>query len=212
MELEDLHRRIAAAELALSDRGARLSARRKDAAKALSNRIESHLKRLGMPSVVFSIAVEPQDFGPAGADQIEFKISANLGEPSRPIREIASGGELSRIMLSIKTVLAENDDVGTMVFDEVDAGIGGVVANAVGEQLQELAAKRQVIVITHLASIAARADDQFVVTKDTEDGRTFSRITAVEGDDRVQEIARMLSGDARSEISLDHARKLLELS
>ncbi len=212
LELEDLHRRIAAAELALSDRGARLSARRKDAAKALSNRIESHLKRLGMPSVVFSIAVEPQDFGPAGADQIEFKISANLGEPSRPIREIASGGELSRIMLSIKTVLAENDDVGTMVFDEVDAGIGGVVANAVGEQLQELAAKRQVIVITHLASIAARADDQFVVTKDTEDGRTFSRITAVEGDDRVQEIARMLSGDARSEISLDHARKLLELS
>lgn len=207
--LADLERRLAKAEEQLSELGRKLSAKRQKAALLLSKEIAAKLRHLGMGSVVFSIGVEPHDYGPSGGDQIEFLISANPGEPMRPIREIASGGELSRIMLSIKTVLAESDDVETMVFDEVDAGIGGTVANAVGEQLQQLSRKRQVIAITHLASIAARANAQFVVAKHVEQGRTYTRISPVAGDARIHEIARMLSGDADSTVSLEHAKKLL---
>lgn len=207
--LAELERRLARAEETLSEQGLRLSAKRQKAASLLGKEIAAKLRHLGMGSVVFSIGVESCECGPSGCDQIEFLISANPGEPLRPIREIASGGELSRIMLSIKTVLAENDDVETMVFDEVDAGIGGTVANAVGEQIQQLSRKRQVVAITHLASIAARADFQFVVAKNVEQGRTYTRITPVSDDARVHEIARMLSGDAESEVSLEHAKKLL---
>ncbi len=207
--LAELERRLSHAEETLAGQARRLSAKRQKAALVLSKEIASKLRCLGMGSVVFSIGVEARECGPSGCDQIEFLISANPGEPLRPIREIASGGELSRIMLSIKTVLAESDDVETMVFDEVDAGIGGTVANAVGEQLQQLSGKRQVIAITHLASIAARADCQFVVAKHVEQGRTYTQITPVSGDLRVHEIARMLSGDAESGVSLEHAKKLL---
>ncbi len=208
--LAELERRLGRAEEALVEQGRGLSAKRRKAALLLGKEIASKLRHLGMGSVVFSIGVESCEYGPNGCDQIEFLISANPGEPLRPIREIASGGELSRIMLSIKTVLAENDDVETMVFDEVDAGIGGTVANAVGEQIQQLSRKRQVVAITHLASIAARADFQFVVAKNVEQGRTYTRITPVSDDARVHEIARMLSGDSESEVSLEHAKKLLD--
>ncbi|MDY4609842.1 MAG: DNA repair protein RecN [Sphaerochaetaceae bacterium] len=208
--LAELERRLGRAEEALVEQGRGLSAKRRKAALLLGKEIASKLRHLGMGSVVFSIGVESCEYGPNGCDQIEFLISANPGEPLRPIREIASGGELSRIMLSIKTVLAENDDVETMVFDEVDAGIGGAVANAVGEQIQQLSRKRQVVAITHLASIAARADFQFVVAKNVEQGRTYTRITPVSDDARVHEIARMLSGDSESEVSLEHAKKLLD--
>lgn len=208
--LAELERRLGRAEESLVEQGRGLSAKRRKAALLLGKEIASKLRHLGMGSVVFSIGVESCEYGPNGCDQIEFLISANPGEPLRPIREIASGGELSRIMLSIKTVLAENDDVETMVFDEVDAGIGGTVANAVGEQIQQLSRKRQVVAITHLASIAARADFQFVVAKNVEQGRTYTRITPVSDDARVHEIARMLSGDSESEVSLEHAKKLLD--
>lgn len=207
--LNELEQKLEKAERDLSDRADTLSLKRRKAAQTLSKEIAGKLRHLGMNSVVFTIAVEPHEYGPNGGDQVEFLISANPGEPTRPIREIASGGELSRIMLSIKTVLAENDDVETMVFDEVDAGIGGSVANAVGEQIQQLSRKRQVIAITHLASIAARADSQFVVAKQVEQGRTYTRIAPVAGDARIHEIARMLSGDSESDISLEHAKKLL---
>ncbi|PKL10615.1 MAG: hypothetical protein CVV52_17530 [Spirochaetae bacterium HGW-Spirochaetae-8] len=178
-------------------------------AEQLQGLVAERLARLGMPHVVFSIAAEERECSAHGVDHIEFRFSANLGEPQRSLREIASGGELSRVMLAIKTVLAETDDVQTLVFDEVDAGIGGTVAIAVGEQMHELSKSRQVVAITHLASIAARADHQLVVTKEVADGRTYTRINQTLGETRVLEIARMLSGDTRQDTAIAHARQLL---
>ena len=147
--------------------------------------------------------------GPTGADDLEFFVSANKGEPLRALADVASGGELSRFMLALKTALAEDAGAPTMVFDEVDTGIGGEVALGVGLHLASLAASRQVLCITHLASIAARADNHFMVEKRVEGERTVTRIVRLEGDDRVREIARMLSGDPGSRPSLDHAADLL---
>ena len=208
-DLEQIERSLKELDARIAKAAAVLSERRKDLAKRLQILIAERLAHLGMPHVVFSIAVEGRECSPSGCDLVEFRFSANLGEPQRSLRDIASGGELSRVMLSIKTVLAETDDVQTLVFDEVDAGIGGSVAIAVGEQMHELALSRQVIAITHLASIAARAEHQLVVYKETREGRTYTRIVQTSDEQRVLEIARMLSGDTRQDAAIAHARQLL---
>ncbi len=186
----------------------RLSRRRKEGAKALEKAIEAVLLHLGMPFARFCIEIRQTDMGSYGQDEIRFLISPNKGEEPGMISQIASGGELSRIMLAIKTVLAEADDTQTQVFDEVDAGIGGSVAQAVATQLENLSRRRQVIVITHLASIASAADCQLVVTKTSDGARTYSSIAHVTGAAREREIARMLSGD-ESDVSIAHAREML---
>jgi DNA repair protein RecN (Recombination protein N) len=142
-------------------------------------------------------------------DYPEFLISANPGESPRPLRSIVSGGEMSRVMLAIKAVLAEIDEVRSLVFDEIDAGIGGQVAVAVGQHLSDLAACKQVLCVTHLATIAARADNHLRVTKRAEGDRTVTRVEPVTDDMRVEEIARMLSGDSGRPEALTHARQLL---
>lgn len=208
--LHDLAEKIKRQESLVEESAMKLTAKRVEAAKTLELQIASRLSHLGMPHVVFSIEIVDRPRTVHGADQVDFLFSANLGEPKRSLKDIASGGELSRVMLAVKTVLAEADEVETLVFDEVDAGIGGAVAIAVGEQMAELAASRQVIAITHLASIASKADNHLVVHKETDAGRTYTRIREVVGELRIQEIARMLSGHGKDEKALAHARSLLE--
>lgn len=182
---------------------------RRKAAKELEKGICSVLRQLGMPNAQFSIAVEPLERPNSfGCDSVSFMISANPGEPLKEIRLIASGGELSRVMLALKTVLASQDSIQTQVFDEVDSGIGGSVAVSLASCMSNLASKKQVIAITHLASIACHADTQMVVSKSVESGRTYTHLAVVSGEERVHEIARMLSGD-ESEVSLEHARRML---
>lgn len=208
IELSKLDKQISIQQGKTREAADKLSASRKEAAMVLQGGIKDRLVNLGMPSASFRIQVNQIPPGPKGQDEIAFLIAPNKGEDLKMIAQIASGGELSRIMLAIKTVLAEVDDTQTQVFDEVDAGIGGVVAQAVALQLKQLSLSRQVISITHLASIASKAERQLVVSKHEENGRTFSQIRRVENEERVQEISRMLSGDT-SEVSLEHARLLL---
>ena len=203
-EIIQLEERVIQASLQITQK-------RKTAALQLESQIGQRLTHLGMPHVVFSIAIQERPRTIHGSDQIDFLFSANLGEPLRSLKEIASGGELSRVMLAIKTVLAEADDIETLVFDEVDAGIGGAVAIAVGEQMAELAQSRQVIVITHLASIASKARRHFVVLKEFSEGRTYTHLKIAEKEFRIQEIARMLSGDKEDEKALAHAQSLLTI-
>ena len=187
-----------------------LTKTRTDAAFILQGQIEDTLKTLGMPNVKFCINVNTEDgkISQNGKDCIEFMLSANQGENLKPLNQIASGGELSRVMLALKTVLASSDSIQTQVFDEVDSGIGGSVALSLASCINKLASHKQVIAITHLASLASKADSQFVVTKTVSDGRTYSNLSQVTGEDRVHEIARMLAGD-ESGVSLEHARLML---
>lgn len=206
---QELRREIADKESHVRRAADELTRSRNDAARRLETLVAQRLSHLGMPHVVFTIAIEPRERSIHGADHIDFLFSANLGEPLRSLREIASGGELSRVMLAVKTVLAESDDVETLVFDEVDAGIGGSVALAVGDQMAELSKSRQVIAITHLASIAAKADHHMVVRKETDSGRTYTRIAEVKDSERVSELARMLGGKSGDAAALAHASTLL---
>ncbi len=195
----------------LKEKASTLTSHRKEKAKELSHLISLRLKELNMEHVVFLIQVEEADYTHHGKDTIEFMFSANLGEPVKILKEIASGGELSRVMLAIKRVLGESDEIDTLIFDEVDTGIGGAVAYSVGEQIAQIAKKHQVIVISHLASIASRADNHLVVKKVSDAGRTYTTIHKVEKEERVKEIARMLSGQEENLEALTHAATLLAL-
>lgn len=187
-----------------------LSLRRKKASSSLEKKIESVLKTLGMPNARFSINIDSDSerISANGFDTVSFMICANPGENLRQMKEIASGGELSRVMLALKTVLAKADSIQTQVFDEVDSGIGGSVALSLAQCIKDLSCEKQVIVITHLASVAAKAENHFVVSKSVENGRTYTHLVPVDGDLRVKEIARMLSGDEQ-DITLVHAKQLL---
>lgn len=189
----------------------KLSHMRKKGAAEFSRKIEDTLHKLGMENAVFTIDVEKGELTPYGADRIEFLIQANKGEKTSPIQDAASGGELSRIMLAIKASCNTDGGVETLLFDEIDSGLGGVVASFVGVELKELSKKSQVITITHLSQIAGKADSHFLVEKSDIGERTVSTIRSIAGEERVKEIARLLSGDT-SEISLVHARSLLSAS
>lgn len=207
---------IARTEKQITEVARELSDRRKAASQGLQKKIEEELRALGMPKVSFRVLIADAAradgtpvLTPWGKDSIEFVISPNLGEPFKRLRAIASGGELSRVMLAIKGVLAESDHVSTLIFDEVDAGIGGEIALSVGERLAALSAHKQVLCITHLATIAVRADNHIRIEKVTQAGRTVTRVEKVTGTARKEEIARMLAGDRRGELSLQHAGELL---
>ena len=194
----------------VEDKAQKLTSLRKKGATAFSKHIEEKLHRLGMEASVFTISVTPLSSpGPYGKDKIEYLISANKGEKTSLIQETSSGGELSRLMLAMKTSMEGSGSVDTMLFDEVDAGIGGRVATCVAKELRQLSQSKQVITITHLSQIASKADWHYKVYKYEENGRTISHIKLLDGEERVRELARILSGD-ESEISLEHARKMLE--
>ena len=193
-----------------------LSKKRKETSVILNTEVNDILSKLGMKGTKFEVSIKQksgtdlqQNCGPYGKDDIEFMISANPGNPLLPLAKIASGGELSRVMLALKTIFAQTDSVDTLIFDEIDTGIGGEVAVAVGLHLKNLAKKRQIFCITHLASIAVYADNQIKIEKTVSGELTSSNVHVIEGEERVSEIARMLSGDADTEQSLEHARLLL---
>jgi DNA repair protein RecN (Recombination protein N) len=188
-----------------------LSERRRAASARLASRTERQLRTLGMERAVFQVAVEPgalEQVSARGVDRAEFRLSTNPGEDVKSLARVASGGELSRTMLALEAVLARADRVPTLVFDEVDAGIGGHVAAVVGETLAAAAEGRQVLCVTHLPAIAAQAQHHVRVAKSVRSGRTRVAAETVEGDARAGEVARMLGGDA-SAAALDHARTLL---
>jgi DNA repair protein RecN (Recombination protein N) len=196
----------------LTEVAADLGEARRSAAGRLEDALEELLPLLGLPGAVFQVSfTELPEIGPSGAERAEFLISLNPGFPPRPLSRVASGGELSRVMLALKAILARVDAIPTLVFDEIDAGIGGVVATHVAEQLREVAGHHQVFVVTHLPQLACRADRHLLVEKDVASGVTVARVDALTGDDRVREIARMLGGDPESEASQEHARELLEI-
>ena len=186
----------------------KVSKARKKEAQSLEKEIEAILKQLGMPKAVFHIAVDDAECSSTGIDAISFMISPNKGEPMRPISSAVSGGELSRIMLAVKSAFASTDPVDTILFDEIDSGIGGEVAVQLGHYLSKLSAKKQVLCITHLATIAVNADNHILVTKRVEGERTCTDASVITGKERTAEIARMLSGN-RDAISLEHAQALL---
>ena len=187
-----------------------LSGRRRDSSKRLAGLVVTQLKSLAMPHARFEVRwsdVTPG--GPRGIDRLDFCISANPGEDARPLDKIASGGELSRVMLALRTVLAVDRPRKTLVFDEVDAGIGGKAAETVGKKLQELSSRYQVLCVTHLAQIAAFSDHQYRIEKLVLDGRTVTRIEPLAGEARVEELARMMSGSRVTDAARQHIKELL---
>jgi DNA repair protein RecN (Recombination protein N) len=190
------------------DLGAKLRAKRQAAAPKLAAGIAAHLRDLGFQKSDFGITLLPHDQPAAhGLEGVEFLIAPNPGEPRKPLKAIASSGEVSRVMLAVKSSLAAEDTISLLVFDEIDANVGGEIAHAVGSKMRALARERQVLCITHLPQVAAVADTQFVVTKDYAKDRTLSQLQKVEGKARVGEIARMLGG--KTDSALAHARTLL---
>jgi len=189
----------------------KLSEMRATAAKKIARAVDALLPQLGMPDGRFSVALVPRDESTAdGAEDVEFRVALNVGHDERPLARVASGGELSRVMLALKTILARVDRVPTLIFDEVDAGIGGRVGLQVGDTLRRVAKEHQVFAISHLPQIAARAHHHIVVAKGAKGGVTTADISVLEGTSRVNEIARMLGGDPESKVSRAHAKELLE--
>jgi DNA repair protein RecN (Recombination protein N) len=207
-ETAELEGRIKEGEAKLEELGNTLSAGRRRAAEELSGKVQANLGDLNLGRTTFWAELIEGALGPNGKERVEFVIQPNPGEPELPVRRYASGGELSRIMLAIRLAQERIEPGATYVFDEVDAGIGGETATAVGAKLRELGERNQVLTITHLPQIASEAKTHVVVAKSSTDGRTLTRIQKVEGEERCRELARMLSGKI-DDASLAHARELL---
>jgi DNA repair protein RecN (Recombination protein N) len=186
-----------------------LTSRRRSAAESLAKRIRTELKALAMERTVFEVQLQPAAWSPSGADSAAFLISANVGEAPRPLEKVASGGELSRIALALKTCVTGAVTGRTLVFDEVDAGIGGTAAESVGRRLGALAERNQVLCVTHLAQIAGFAAHHFVVEKKEAKGRTLAVVDELTGEARTREIGRMLSGHRLTPEALRHAEQLI---
>jgi DNA repair protein RecN (Recombination protein N) len=215
-ELNRINAELEKVDAEISRAGQALSAQRHKVAPKISKAVEKHLADLGFQQCRFDVAItsEPQissfkgKFAVSGFDSVEFQFAPNVGEPARPLRAIASSGEMARVMLALKTVLAVEDEIPLLVFDEVDANIGGETANAVGEKMLQIARQHQVICITHLAPVAANATAHYVANKEIKAGRTVSEITLLDKKERVVELARMLGG--HTEAARKHAEALLK--
>ena len=192
----------------------RLSDARRQAGETLQKRIQSELAQLDMPKVRFQAEFREKggEYGldETGMDEVQFLLSANVGEDLKPIQKIASGGELARIMLALKNVLAENDDVGTLVFDEVDTGVSGRAAQKVAEKLADVAGRKQVLCVTHLPQLAAMADVHFSVEKGERKGRTFTQVEVLDRERRKAELARLTAGAQITPAALESAGELLD--
>lgn len=196
----------------LIELGDKLTNSRLDAAKSFSSEVTKVLSYLNMPDVEFSVKREKGRYTKFGCDVIEFMIRTNAGENEKPLHKIASGGELSRTMLAIKSVLAKKDDVDTLIFDEIDSGISGRAADKVGVQLKRVSENRQVICVTHLAQIAAFGDSHFLIEKTVSNGRTYTDVSLLSGDKRIEEIARIMSGTDITDNLYNSAKELLDRS
>ncbi len=206
-ELED---KCSIIEDELIEKGNKLTESRIKTADKFSKNVCEVLKYLEMPNVKFSAVFSEGMYTQNGCDEVEFYISANLGEEPKPLCKIASGGELSRIMLSIKSVMTSDDDANTLIFDEIDSGISGIAADKVGRQLKNLSKSKQVICVTHLAQIAAAGDNHLLISKSSSNGATYTKVLKVDGDQRVKEIARIMSGSEMTENLYNSAKELIE--
>ena len=210
LDLRQLEQRRRDVQQTLETAARELTALRRDAAARLAAEVDAVLPELGMPDGRLDVNVRARDeIGAVGAEDIELRVALNRGHESRPLARVASGGELSRVMLALKTILARLDRVPTLVFDEVDAGIGGKIGLQVGDTMRRVAKHHQVLAITHLPQIAARAHHHIVVEKGARGGITTADTRVVDGDARITEVARLLGGDPESDVSLAHARELL---
>jgi DNA repair protein RecN (Recombination protein N) len=210
-DLAQLESREKEAQAKLRETARRLSSLRVAGSRKLAKAVDEILPDLGMTGGRFTVVLEPKEAADeSGAENVEFRVALNIGHDARALARVASGGELSRVMLALKTILARADSVPTLVFDEVDAGIGGKVGLQVGDTLRRVAEHHQVFAISHLPQIAARAHNHIVVAKAAKGGVTTADVTVLEGSTRVVEIARMLGGDPDSKVSRAHAKELLE--
>lgn len=198
---EEKHRAIALAK--------QLSEKRKAVSAQFIRQVKEELAFLNMPGIEFETEIQRVPLYSMGCDRIQFLVSANKGEPPKPMSKIASGGELSRIMLAIKTVLSGKDKVDTLIFDEVDTGISGAAANKVGQKLKQVSRDRQVLCITHQAQIAALADHHFLISKHVEENRTFTKVEELDFEGRKQELARIIGGDSITQLQLEMAEEML---
>ena len=207
-ELEKLKTDLKTSEESLKKLSKDLSAKRKKSAKDFEKKVVKALEELNFLSVEFKVDFKEKDLSSDGIDDIEFMLSTNPGEPLKPLGDVASGGELSRIMLAIKSVMANADEVDTLIFDEIDAGISGKTATAVGEKLDLLARKNQVICISHLSQIASMADSHFLISKSVKDNKTFSEVERLDRESSVKELARLSGGIEDSDLAIKHAEEL----
>lgn len=204
----ELTRQCGALREAAMSAAAALSKRRKDAAKKLDKAITVNLQELGMKGAAFATSIQDAALSGTGIDEVKFLLAANPGEPAKPLRMVASGGEVSRIMLALKAVFAEADAIPTLIFDEIDTGVGGEVARAVAKKIAGLAASHQVLCVSHLAQIGAVANTHFRVSKASDSGHTSTAVAEVRGKERIDEIARLLDGSVSPE-SVRHAKALM---
>ena len=207
--LERLKKKLTKAEGEAFDAALKLRKNRKEAAKLLSQRILTELAQLDMPRVQFECQFVEQEMGANGADQVVFYMSANAGEALKSMSKVASGGELARIMLAMKNVLAEKDQVQTLIFDEVDTGVSGRAAQKVAEKLRSVAAHKQVLCVTHLPQLAALANTHLLIAKEERDGRTFTSVTPLDTEGRKRELARIIGGANITETTLRSAEEML---
>lgn len=189
-----------------------LSEKRREASGSFMRQVKQELSFLNMPGVTLEAEIQRVPLYSMGCDKIQFLVSANKGEPPKPLSKIASGGELSRIMLAIKTVLTGKDKVDTLIFDEVDTGISGAAANKVGQKLKQVSRNRQVLCITHLAQIAALADHQLLISKHVEGERTFTQVQELDFEGRKREVARIIGGEQVTDLQLQMAEEMLKSS
>lgn len=208
--LAELDGRITSTRQALIKRGRLLSQQRRAAGEKLAQAVTAELKALGFPHASFAVDLQEGEPQASGLDVISFGFAPNVGEPMRPLRDIASSGEISRVMLATKAVLAGHDRIPVLVFDEIDANLGGEMGHSVGRKLAQLGQSHQVLCITHLPQVAAHGATHFAVTKRVRDQRTFTEVDRLEGEARVEEIARMLGGKDLTKVTLQHARAMLK--
>lgn len=211
-KVEELKLKLKKVEDILVIKAEKLTQKRKKVARNLQEKLLYELKSLNMKNVVFEVSFGKSTFNAKGQDDIEFMISFNLGEDIKPIYKVASGGEMSRFMLSFKTILADIDEIDTLVFDEIDTGISGIAAQIVGEKLSFIAKKKQIICITHLPQIAANADTHYCIEKKTSNERTFTVISRLDDNQRKDEIARLIAGSNITEKTMEHASEIIELA
>lgn len=209
--LVELDKAISVARGKVEQAGTKLGKARRQAALTLARTITSELRDLGFPHGAFGVELLDAEPGPSGLDSIEFVFAPNAGEPARPLRAIASSGEISRVMLAVKAVLADHDSIPVLVFDEIDANVGGAMGTAIGTKLDKVGKHHQVLCITHLPQVAVFGKTHFSVAKEVVGGRTRTSITCISSNERVEEVARMLGGRDLTSVTLKHAREMLKL-
>ncbi|MDN6557518.1 MAG: DNA repair protein RecN, partial [Acidipropionibacterium acidipropionici] len=209
--IDALSRRVDELAGELASSAAAISQLRTSTAERLGAAVVPELGALAMPRARLEFRISTAPMGPTGADQVALMLAANPGSDPAPLARAASGGELSRVRLALEVVLADTETPQTLIFDEIDAGVGGAVGIEIGRRLARLSRRHQVIVVTHLAQVAAFADRQLVVTKSSDGRITRSGVREVAGQDRLVELARMMSGLSSSEVGIEHAQELLDL-